>query len=363
MTPTPRSAIIGPGTVGAVHANAVRRAGGELVAVCASTPQRSRDAASRLGAVRGASAQEIFDADDVDVVHVCTPNSLHHDHVLAAIGSGKAVICEKPLATSLADAAAMAAAAQAANAVAAVPFVYRFYPTVREAREQLGDDAVWLMSGGYLQDHMVGAEPSGWRSDAGRSGLSMTFADIGSHWCDLAEFVTGHRIRSLAAAEAVASPRSHRSDDGAVVMFRTDLGAIGSLVVSQASPSRKNALTFSFDGSRVEVRFDQERPDELVVGSVRAAATLVRGSGLSERSERYSVLPAGHPQGYQDIFNAFVADVYAAVRTGCAPDGLPTFADGLRAAQIHAAVAESVSTGGSWVDVASGVRPETVSSR
>lgn len=358
MTPPLRSAIIGPGMVGAVHANAVRRAGGDLAAVCASSPQRSRDAAAQLGAGRAATAEEICDADDVDVVHVCTPNSLHREHVMAAIGGGKAVICEKPLATSLVDAAAMAAAAEEANVVAAVPFVYRFYPTVREARLRISDDTVWLMSGGYLQDHMVGAEPSGWRSDAGRSGLSMTFADIGSHWCDLAEFVTGQHITSVAAAEAVASPQSKRGDDGAVVMFRTDRGAIGTLVVSQASPSRKNALTFNFDGSRTEVRFDQERPDELVIGSVGAATTLVRGSGLDASSERYSVLPAGHPQGYQDIFNSFVADVYAAIRTGCVPDGLPTFADGLRAAQVHAAVVASVSGGGSWSDVAGGGRGE-----
>jgi predicted dehydrogenase len=356
-----RSAIIGPGMVGCVHAGAVRHAGGELVAVCASTPERSGAAAQRLGASRAASAQDIFDADDVDVVHVCTPNSLHFEQVAAALAGGKSVICEKPLTTNVADAAAMVEAAERAHAVAAVPFVYRFYPTVREARSQLAGDSVWLMSGGYLQDHMTEAELSGWRSDAARSGFSMTFADIGSHWCDLAEFVTGHRIRSVVAAEGVTSPPSGRGDDGAVVAFRTDRGAIGSLVVSQASPSRKNELTFSFDGSRTEVRFNQERPDELVVGTLRSTSTLVRGAGLDERSERYSVLPAGHPQGYQEIFNSFVADVYEAIRTGCAPEGLPTFADGLRAAQIHDAVAASVA-GGGWVDVGDYVSSESAAS-
>ncbi len=350
--PPLRSAIIGAGMVGSVHAHAVRRAGGLIAAVAASTPQSSERSAPRFGAERSATAEEVCTAADVDVVHICTPNSLHFGQTAAALAAGKHVICEKPLATTVRDAAALAVAAEKAGTVAAVPFIYRFYPMVREARCRIADAAVWLMHGGYLQDHMAQADPVGWRSDPAQSGISMTFADIGSHWCDLMEFVTGHRISAVFATEGVAARRGVRQDDGAVVAFRTDRGAVGSVVVSQFSPGRKNQLSFSFDGREAAVQFNQERPDELVIGGLRGSTVLLRdGAVLDPRSVRYSMLPAGHPQGYQDCFNLFVADVYEAIRTGTAPEGLPMFADGLRAAVIHAAVAASVSSG-AWTEVA-----------
>jgi len=337
--------------VGSVHAHAVRRAGGQLTAICGSTPQSSERSARRLGATRAAAAEEIFAAADIDVVHICTPNNMHLGQTAAALAAGKHVICEKPLATTVSDAAALVEAAKRAHTVAAVSFIYRFYPMVREARCRIADSAVWLMHGGYLQDHMAKADPAGWRSDPAQSGASMTFADIGSHWCDLMEFVTGHRISAVFATEAAAPRQGVRQDDGAVVAFRTDRGAIGSLVVSQASPGRKNQLSFSFDGRETAVRFNQERPDELIIGGLQANTVLSRDrDGLDPRSARYSLLPAGHPQGYQDCFNLLVADVYEAIRTGIAPNGLPVFADGLRAATIHAAVAASVSSG-AWTDV------------
>jgi predicted dehydrogenase len=337
--------------VGSVHAHAVHRAGGKLAAICGSTPQSSQRSAQRLGAERAATADEIFTADDVDVVHICTPNNLHLEQAAAALAAGKHVICEKPLATTVADASALVEAADSAHAVAAVSFIYRFYPMVREARCRIADAAVWLMHGGYVQDHMAKADPQGWRSDPAQCGDSMTFADIGSHWCDVMEFVTGHRISAVVAIQAAAARHGARRDDGAVVAFRTDRGAVGSVVVSQASPGRKNQLSFSFDSHETAVQFDQEHPDELIIGDLHANTVLSRdGDALDPRSARYSVLPPGHPQGYQDCFNLLVADVYEVIRSGIAPDGLPTFADGLRAAKIHAAVAASVSSG-AWTEV------------
>ncbi len=350
-TRTLRSAIIGAGMVGSVHAHAVHRAGGTLAAVCSSTPESSRIAAERLRADHAATVDQIVAADDIDVVHVCTPNDLHRDQAMAALAAGKHVICEKPLATTVEDASILAQAADQAGTVAAVPFIYRFYPMVREARCRIADTPVWLIHGGYLQDFMAKADSAGWRSNPAQSGVSMTFADIGSHWCDLVEFVTGHRITTVCAIEGSARRRDARQDDGAIVAFRTDRGAIGSVVVSQASPGRKNQLSFSVDGLDTAVQFDQEHPDELVIGGLTANTVLARdGAALDPRSARYSLLPSGHPQGYQDCFNLFVADVYEAIRTGTPPDGLPVFADGVRAATIHAAVAASVLST-SWVDV------------
>src|SRR5688500_15299732 len=131
-----RVAIAGTGFIGAVHAHAVRVSGGSVVGVAASSPERAREAAARLGAEKAyGGAQEIASDPDVDVVHVCTPNHLHAEYAEAALRAGKHVVCEKPLATDAAGAEQIAGLAAASDRVAAVPFAYRYYPTVREARE------------------------------------------------------------------------------------------------------------------------------------------------------------------------------------------------------------------------------------
>jgi len=350
-TGRPRSGVIGVGMVGAVHAHAVQRAGGLLAAVAGSSPESSRAACDRLNAGRAATAEDIIHAEDVDVVHVCVPNYLHHDLALAALAAGKHVVCEKPLATTLEEAQELVEGAFQTVRVTAVPFVYRFYPSVREARERIGQISPWLIHGGYLQDFKSLARPNGWRSDPAKAGVSLTFGDIGSHWCDLMEFVTGQRITAVSAVQGSASADDRERQDGAIVLFRTDHDAVGSVIVSQSSPGRKNQLYFSFDGRENSVMFDQEHPDELIVGGLGANTVILRdGAALSPAAARFSVLPGGHPQGYQECFNLFVADVYAAVRTGEVPDGLATFVDGLRAAHINAAVLASITTG-NWVEV------------
>jgi predicted dehydrogenase len=361
MTDRIRAGIIGVGFIGSVHAHAVRAAGAVLAAVAAHAPQESAAAADRLQAERGSSAEELLAADDIDVVHVCTPNHLHAPLASAALSAGRHVICEKPLAITVADARGLADAAARADVVAAVPFVYRFYPTVREARDRIAQQEagpLWLLHGSYLQDWLSSSSDMNWRVDPAVGGASRAFADIGVHWCDLMEFVTGHRITRLAARMATAFPERRGgqgaarvgTEDGAVVMFETDRGATGSVVASQVSPGRKNRLWFSFDGTDASYMFDQELPDALWVGGRSENRMVPRGPDtLGAAAQRYAVVPAGHPQGFQDCFNAFVTDVYAAVG-GQRPDGLPTFADGLRAATLTQAVVDAA-TSQTWVEV------------
>lgn len=325
-----------------------------MAAVAASSPERSAAAAQRLGAAWSApSAEALVASDDVDVVHICTPNHTHAGLAELALRAGKPVICEKPLATTVAAARRLVAAAEEAGVVATVPFVYRFYPTVREARARIAAGEagrLWLLHGSYLQDWLASSEATNWRVDPALGGASRAFADIGVHWCDLMEFVTDHRIVSLSATTGQAFPErggvegstnAVGTEDGAAVLFVTDRGARGSVVVSQVSPGRKNRLWFSFDGSLASYAFDQESPDTLWVGGQAENRIVARGPDtLSAAGARYARLPAGHPQGYQDAFNAFVADTYAAI-TGHRPEGLPTFADGLRAAVLSEAVIES----------------------
>ena len=346
-----RSGIVGAGFIGAVHARAVRGAGGVVAAVAGSTPRSSAVAAERLGAERAAaSAEELVESDDVDVVHVCTPNDLHARIEERALAAGKHVVCEKPLSTDLAGARRLADRAAGTSVVAAVPFVYRFHPTVRDARArvQRGDTGpLRLLHGSYLQDWLSRPGDDDWRVDPARGGASRAFGDVGVHWCDLVEFASGQRITRL-NARMLAVPRAvpSRTEDAAAVLFETDGGALGSVVVSQVSPGRKNRLWFSLDGADASLQFDQELPDSLWVGGREQNLVVARGAGAPTR---YDVVPAGHPQGYVDAFTAFVADVYAAVR-GDAPDGLPTFPDGLRAALLTDAVVRSAADG-AWIDV------------
>ena len=370
-----RAAIAGTGFIGSVHARSSRLAGARLVGVAASTPERGATAAATLGAERAFdSAEELVVAPDVDVVHICTPNYLHAPLAEAALEAGKHVICEKPLAFDVADAKRLVDAATSAKRRAAVPFVYRFYPTLREARERVrsgktGD--LRLLHGTYLQDWLLSADDDNWRVDVHLGGASRAFADIGSHWCDLVEFVSGHRITRLSAQATTAlperrsgstgatfgggdgtgEPRPVDTEDAAVVQFETDRGALGALVVSQVSPGRKNRLWLELDGAEESVVFDQENPEVLWCGRRESATLLTREpAGLSAEAARFVRLPAGHPQGYATCFDSFVAGVYTAIDTGVADEGLPLFEDGLRAVGLTEAVMQSARER-TWVDI------------
>jgi predicted dehydrogenase len=359
-----RVAIAGMGFIGPVHLRAARTAGAEIAGLASSQSASAKLAARALRVDRVYESAEALCSDpSVDLVHICTPNHMHARLARLALEAGKHVVCEKPLATTAVAAADLALLAAQRGVVAAVPFVYRYHPVVREARARVArgqSGAVRLVHGSYLQDWLALPEDYNWRVDTAQGGESRAFADIGSHWCDLVEFVTGHRITRVSArahrfldermsgtANAFQRAAGERrrvpvaGEDAVTMMFETDRGAAGTLVVSQVSQGRKNRLWFEIDAARESIAFDQEEPERLWVGSRGAQQILLRDPAqLSPDAARYAALPAGHAQGYADAFNAFVADAYSAVR-GDSPDGLPTFNDGLRAARITEAVLAS----------------------
>jgi predicted dehydrogenase len=354
-----RAGFVGAGFMAEVHSRAARAAGAEIAGIASSSAASAARAKDRLGVEQAyASFQDLVEDDAIDVIHVCTPNATHVTVAEAALAAGKHVVCEKPLATNVQDATHLVELAATAGKVATVPFVYRFHPMVREARDRIASGQTGRIStiqGSYLQDWLLSRDDDNWRVDAGLGGPSRAFADIGSHLCDLIEFVTNDRITRVGAlSRTLFSGRANHKDvqteDLVAAVFATETGTVGNLLVSQVAPGRKNRLMIEISGSESTVQFDQEAPETLWLGKRSGSQLIVRDPGaLGPGAARLSVLPAGHPQGYQDAFNAFVADTYAAIG-GESPEGLPTFGDGLRAAVLTESIIESSGTG-QWIDV------------
>ncbi|MEA9564654.1 MULTISPECIES: Gfo/Idh/MocA family oxidoreductase [unclassified Xanthomonas] len=361
-------AIVGTGMIGAVHRRAALLAGAEVRGIAASSPQRARDVAQSWGVPRAyRDIEEVVADPQVQVVHVCTPNHLHRAMAQAALQAGKHVICEKPLATTLQDAQALVALAASTGLVATVPFVYRYHPVIREARARIAQGELGplrLIHGSYLQDWLLDPASNNWRVDPALGGASRVFADIGSHWCDLVEWVGGERFVEVSAAfatviaergaltgQSFSTPtaggavQAVASEDVAAAMFRTGAGTLASLTVSQVSAGRRNRLWFEIDGARASVAFNQEDAERLWIGLPdQREEIFVRGPGAgSAEQRRLSTLPAGHAQGYGNCFEAFVADTYRAIE-GERPEGLPTFEDGVRSALIVDRVITSART-------------------
>lgn len=366
-----RTVIVGTGMIAQVHRRSVLLSGATVTGVLGSRPERSEEVAAAWGGVRAFRSYEEVLASDADVVHICSPNATHHDYALAALYAGKHVVCEKPLGLDVAQAERMAARARETGLVATVPFVYRFHPVVREirARRLAGEFGPWtLLHGSYLQDWLLSPGVGNWRVDPAAGGRSRAFADIGSHWCDLVEWVSGERLAELTAATAVThperpsgsapafsgdsagAPAAVRTEDSAVLLFRTTSGILGNTTISQVSPGRKNRLWFQLDGTSASAVFDQEQPEHAWLGRGTGSEYVVRDPASPyPDAARLSTLPAGHAQGYAQCFDNFVADTHAAIR-GAAPEGLPTFADGLRSAKIVDAVLRSADSG-AWAPV------------
>jgi predicted dehydrogenase len=342
-----------------VHARAARAAGARLVGVASRTAGGAERAQHDLGTeVAYPSWRALLDDDSIDVVHICSPNQSHFEIASEAIRAGKHVVCEKPLATTVDAAQELAELAAEHNSlVTAIPFVYRYHPMVREARAHVLDGKagrLFSVHGAYLQDWLAEETDDDWRVDPAHGGPSRAFADIGSHLSDVMQFVTADPIARLsAAARTVHENRSINKDitseDVVTLVFETAGGVIGTMHVSQVALGHKNRLTIEIDGSRESLSFDGETPDTLRIGTRAGFLHRARTDDISPAAARYSLVPPGHPQGYQEAFNNFVSDVYASA-AGEERDGLPTFMDGLRAATITDAVLRSHATG-AWVDI------------
>lgn len=342
-----------------VHTRAIRDAGHQVVAIASSSSRTAANAAENLNIPSHFETwQSLVASPDVDVIHVCTPNEYHAEMAVAAARAGKHIVCEKPISVSHGEALEIQAEVLSSGVGFAIPFAYRFYPAIREIRDRIsrGDSGrLHLIHGVYLQDWLASPESNNWRVDSTAGGQSRTFADIGTHWCDLMEFITGDRISSLMANTSTAydsrGGQPVLTEDIVTVQFETESGASGSLTASQVSFGRKNKLEIEFAGSKEAYSFNQEQPDSFFIGGYRSNQIVMQGQETlsSADAKRLSRVPSGHPQGYQDAFNAFVSDAYASFQ-GDSVDGVPGLSDGMRSAALIDAVLESAATR-SWVDV------------
>jgi predicted dehydrogenase len=381
---TVRAAIIGTGFMGSTHAEALRRVpGAEIVAVASRRRSHADALAARFGVPTATDDwHRVIGDGAVDVVHICTPNDLHFEIIEAALGAGKHVVSEKPLTTTSDESAELVRLADEKGVVAAVHFNYRFYPLVQHARALVrrGEvGAVHLVHGHYVQDWLLYASDYNWRLEADAGGPSRALADIGSHWMDLVQFVTGRRIVRVFAdlftvhetrqrpADAVETFRQSEretvpvpvtSEDGGNVLLQFEGGARGVVTVSQVSAGRKNREWFEIDGAERALAWNQERPNELWIGRRGGPnEVLVKDpSLLADEAQAYAHYPGGHPEGYPDGPKNLFLNVYRAVREAesgsgppAAPD-YPTFADGHRAVRLVEAALESHAAQ-RWVDV------------
>ncbi|MFT4044727.1 MAG: Gfo/Idh/MocA family oxidoreductase, partial [Gordonia sp. (in: high G+C Gram-positive bacteria)] len=355
-SPAARVGIVGTGFMARVHAHAARVNGARVVAVASSTAESARRGAYALGVDRSLdSVAALIDSPDIDVVHICSPNVFHAEQASRALASGKHVICEKPIATTLDDATELLRVAQKyPGQVTAVPFVYRYHPMVREARARVAGGStgrLLTIHGSYLQDWLSQGSDDNWRVSSATGGPSRAFADIGSHLVDLIEYITGARITRLSARRRtfLAHRDGHRvveTEDAMALVVETADGAIGTLLISQMAPGHKNSLVVDISFSDETLIFEQEQPNRLIVGARDRVEILQRGTPTAYSDTAIAQLPPGHPMGYQDAFNAFVAEAYSA-RVDTA-DALPTFIDGLRAVEITDAALRAAA-GDSWV--------------
>lgn len=382
-----KTGLIGAGFVGPLHIEAVRRLGYvDFVAVATSSAESAARKAEQMGIDQSyADYRELLADSSIDAVHICTPNNLHYEVIKAALEAGKHVICDKPLSVDSVEARELRDLAREARKVNAVTFNYRFNPLVQQARVMVRGGEIGhvrFVHGFYIQDWLLYETDFSWRLEPDKGGPSCAIGDIGSHWCDTAQFMTGLPItRVLASLHTTLpirkKPKGSReafqaagggeqledyvvtSDDLGTVLVEFEGGAHGVFSVGQVCPGHKNDLQIEVNGSQASIKWLQERPNEMWIGRRDAPnSQILRDASLLHPSvRRYANLPGGHNEGWADAFKNLMSNVYRFILEGRDPVSdqanidFPTFEDGYRVNCIVDAIVRSNQDRNTWVDV------------
>lgn len=375
-----KTAIFGTGFMGRVHLEAVQRVESvEATAIFGRNSQALQALSSGFSVPKTATDyREILRDSSLDAVHICTPNAQHFSMTKEALQAGKHVLCEKPLTTTVEEAEELVSLAAKQNLRNCVCHNLRYYPMVQQMRRlreagELGE--ILVVQGTYSQDWLLYDTDWNWRVDASAAGASRCMGDIGSHFFDMAEHVTGLHVTSLCAdlqtfhatrkqpkhsvetfANKLMGPEDYietpvTTEDFGAVVFRMGNRTRGSMTASQVSAGRKNGLSIEIYGTKSSVAWNQERPDELWQGhrDTPNAISVKDPSLLLPGARSYADLPGGHSEGYDDTFKQVFRRFYRSISESAAPE-YPQFVDGLRQMVILKSVLDS-SKKHAWVDV------------
>jgi predicted dehydrogenase len=378
--------IVGAGFVGPHHVDAVRRLGFvDVVAVAGSSDASAKAKADALGARKAYGNYEaLLDDPDVHVVHNATPNYLHYPVNAAAIAKGKHVVSDKPLAMTAAEAKKLLDAANKAGIVHAVTFNYRGNPLVQQARLAIARGDIGkphFLVGYYLQDWLLKDTDYSWRLEPDKGGASSALGDIGSHWCDLAQHISGLRITDVLGDITTVIPKRKKPrgsreafaaggadeqvdlvdikvEDLASVLLKFDNGAKGCFSVGQVCAGHKNDLILEISGAKSSLRWRQEHQNELWLGHRdKPNEILQKDPSLIDSEVRgYAHLPGGHQESWTDAFSNLMRDIYGFIAAGKKPSdphppAFATFEDGYRANCIVEAILASAKQGSVWKKV------------
>ena len=335
-----RVVVIGVGYIGMVHIGELRKLPNvELVGVVDKNQDLAKSIAERYGVVHYPDSESVLRDPAVDVIHNCTPNREHYPLNKAALLAGKEVLTEKPLALTAKESEELVRLAKEQKTRCAINFCYRYYPVVQEAKVRVAKGelgVIYNVLGHYLQDWLLYDTDYSWRLEPDLAGSSNILADLGSHWCDLAEFITGLKITEIFADFRTTLPFRKKPKDGTVLTFskaetagfeevpisledygslllRFENGARGTFTTSELAAGRKCDIEIEVYGSNASLAWRHERSSELWLGHRDKANELFFESPLlqNEKTRRFARLPSGHPMGYHDaIYNLF-ADFYS----------------------------------------------------
>ena len=375
-----RACVVGIGFVGAAHIETLRRLGNVEVVALSNTSNAQAKAEAYFVPKGYTDYREMLDTEKPDVVHICTPNASHYEIAMYAMQRNIAIVCEKPLTKTLEEARELAAYARAHKIVTGVNFNCRWYPQTLQIKAMIDNGEVGdirTIHGGYIQDWLFYDTDYSWRLEPEVSGESRAFADIGSHWIDLVESVTGLRVIEVMADFATfhktrkkplkpietfsgmaLKPEDYEekavnTEDFCTVLFRFNNGAHGSCVISQVFAGRKNQTQLSISGSKCSLFWDSEDSNELWIGhrdgfNQKAAKDPSLLSPLARAAIGY---PGGHVEGFPDTFKQNFKAIYAAIESGNTNKQVfANFEDGLRGMQLCDAVVRSARTD-RWVKV------------
>lgn len=367
-----KTAILGTGFMGRVHAENVRRLGTvEIAAVAGSSDEKARAFGQSIGVGRTTGDYHTLLKDpEIQAVHVLTPNAMHYPMCKAALDAGKHVLCEKPFTMTATEARELAGIAKRSGLANCIEHNLRYYPVVQQIRRMIeaGDlGEILIVQGTYSQDWLLYDTDWNWRLESKFNGPLRAMGDIGSHWMDMIQHLTGLPITAV-CADLATFHKNRRKPKGSIETFAgktlqpddyqstpidtDDFGAVllhlgdrarGAFTVSQMSAGRKNMFTFDIYGTRAGVSWNQERPDELWIGQRNTPNGLIvkDPSLLYPSAARYADLPGGHSEGYDDSHKQVFKRFYARVADSSAPIDYPTFEDGLRGMVLLEKVLES----------------------